>query len=174
MRKKNVVLYTVIVFALTMVISPLVVAKPDTRLNGDVYLVLQWDFVGFNPDPVGNPNDPNFQNPYSFIGTVSGDIEGVLYIALLEAWFPAPGVEHFTEYWKIEPYSGGYIEGENKGKWTMSNFKWVANGEVTGASQEYEQLIGSKWQYGGTTDDPSVGPPNLVTGNGKFHITHNK
>jgi hypothetical protein len=161
MRKKNVVLYTVIVFALTMVIAPLVTAKPNNLLKGDVYIELQWDF------------DPPTQ-PYSFIGTVSGDIEGDLYITLLEAWFPAPGVEHFTEYWRIEPGTGGYIEGENKGKWTMANFKWVANGEVTGASPEYDHLIGSKWQYGGTTDDPSVGPPNLVTGNGEFHITHNK
>ena len=163
MRKKKVVLYTVIVLALTMVIAPLVSAGTDNLLNGDVYIELQWDFVGFGGT-----------NPYSFIGTVSGDIEGDLYVSLLEAWFPAPGVEHFTEYWRIEPFSGGYIEGENKGKWTMSNFKWVGNGEVTGASLEYENLIGSKWQYSGTTDDPSVGPPYLVTGNGKFHITHNK
>jgi hypothetical protein len=163
MRKKNVVLYIAIVFALTMVIAPLVTAKPNNLLNGDVYIELQWDFDG-----------PGGTQPYSFIGTVSGDIDGDLYITLLEAWFPALGVEHFTEYWRIEPYSGGYIEGENKGKWTMSNFKWVANGEVTGASLEYDHLIGSKWQYGGTTDDPSVGPPNLVTGNGEFHITHNK
>ena len=85
----------------------------------------------------------------------------------------APGVEHFIEEWRIET-STGWIEGVNKGKWTMSNFKWLANGEVTGASEEYEDLIGSKWQYGGTTDDPSVGPSYVVTGTGKFHITHNK
>jgi hypothetical protein len=163
MRKKNIVLYTFIIVALTMVITPIVTAKSNNLLNGDVYIELQWDFDG-----------PGGTQPYSFIGTVSGDIEGDLYITLLEAWFPAPGVEHFTEYWRIEPETGGYIEGENKGKWTMSNFKWIANGEVTGASEKWEHLIGSKWQYGGTTDDPSVGPPNLVTGNGKFHITHNK
>ena len=172
MRKKNIVLYAVIVLALTMVIAPLVTAKDTNLLNGDVYMELQWDFVGFNPDPVGNPGDPNFQNPYSFIGTVSVDIDGVLKIALLEAWFPAPGVEHFTESWLIEPYSGGYIAGVNKGKWTMSNFKWVGNGEVTGASSQYEYLIGSKWQYSGITDEPV--PGELCRGIGEFHITHNK
>ena len=162
MRKKNIVLYTVIVFALAMVLIPLSIAKPNTRLNGDCFIQLQWDFVGFGGT-----------NPYSFIGTVSGDIDGILKIALLEAWFPAPGVEHFIEYWRIETLTGT-IEGENKGKWTMSNFKWLANGEVTAATGDWADLVGSKWQYGGTTDDPSVGPPNLVTGNGKFHITHNK
>ena len=172
MRKKNIVLYTVRVFALAMVLIPLSIAKPNTRLNGDCFIQLQWDFVGFNPDPVGNPGDPNFQNPYSFIGTVSGDIDGDLYIALLEAWFPAPGVEHFIEYWRIEPETGGYIDGENKGKWTMSNFKWLANGEVTGASLEYEYLIGSKWQYSGKTNNPDIDDP--VVGYGTWHITHNK
>ena len=164
MRKKNVVLYTVIVFALTLVISPLVVAKPDTRLNGDVYIELQYEFVQFP-----GCTDPC---PCSFVGTVSGDIEGVLYIHLVEAWYPAENkIEHFTEYWYIETETG-YIQGENKGKWTFSNFAWVANGEVTDASLEYDHLIGSKWQYGGTTNDPSVSDP--VVGYGKFHITHNK
>ena len=164
MRIKNIVLYAFIIVALTMVITPIVTAKSNNLLNGDVYIELQWDSVIFGGT-----------NPYSWIGTVSGeDIQGVLKVALLDAWFPALGVEHFTELWRIEPVTGGYIEGENKGKWTMVNFKWIANGEVTGASEEWEHLIGSKWQYGGTTDDPSVGPPNLVTGNGKFHITHNK
>jgi hypothetical protein len=160
MRKKNIVSYAMVVVALMMVITPIVTAKPTNLLNGEVYIELQWDFIGFGGT-----------NPYSFIGTVSGDIEGDLYISLLEAWYPAPGVEQFIEYWRIEPNSGGYIEGENKGKWTMSNFNWIANGEVTGASAEWEYLIGSRWQYGGTTDDPSVGPPNPVTGSGRFHIT---
>ena len=34
MRKKNIVLYAVIISALSMVLSPLVVAKPDNRVTG--------------------------------------------------------------------------------------------------------------------------------------------
>jgi len=164
MGKKNLALYTVTIVALSMVIWPLVAAKPDTRLNGDVFIELQDDFVQF-PGCV----DPC---PCSFVGTVSGDIEGVFYVHLVEAWFPAENkIEHFTEYWYIDTGTG-YIQGENKGKWTFSNFKWVANGEVTGASEDYEHLIGSRWQYSGTTNNPFVDDP--VVGYGKFHITHNK
>ena len=163
MRKKNIVLYTFIIVALTMVITPLVVAKTDTRLNGDVFIELQKEFIQFP-----RCTDPC---PCSFVGTVSGDIEGVLYIHLVDAWFPAPGVEHFIEYWYIET-GDDYIQGENKGKWTMSNFNWVANGEVTDASDDYGHLIGCKWQYRGTTNDPFIDDP--VVGYGKFHITHNK
>ena len=163
MKKMNIVLYTAIVLTFVLVVSPLVSADPYTRLDGDVFIALNWDFVGFGGT-----------SPYSFIGTVSGDIDGDLYISLTAAWFPAPGVEHFTEDWRIEPYSGGDIEGYNKGKWTMSNFKWIANGEVTGASSEWQHLIGSKWQYSGTTTEFPVEPPTPVTGIGKWHITHNK
>jgi len=155
MRKKNIVLYAFIIIALTMVITPIVTAKPYNLLNGDVYIVLQ---------PSGSY--------WSWIGTVSGDIEGDLYVHLVDAWFPAPGVEHFIEEWLIVTGTGT-IEGENKGKWTMANFKWIANGEVTGATGEWTHLIGSKWQYRGTTDDPFAGIIP-VTGTGKFHITHNK
>jgi hypothetical protein len=164
MGKKNLTLYAVTIVALSMIISPLIAAKPDTRLNGDVFIELQDDFVQF-PGCV----DPC---PCSFVGTVSGDIEGVFYVHLVEAWFPAENkIEHFTEYWYIET-DAGYIQGENKGKWTFSNFKWIANGEVTDASEEYEHLIGSRWQYSGTTNNPFVDDP--VVGYGKFHITHNK
>ena len=160
MRKKNNVLYTVMILALSIAFSSLVFAKPNTRLDGDVYIEFQQDF---------NPPD----QPYSFIGTVSGDIEGTLYVALIDAWFDPAGVkvEHFIEEWRIEPESGGYIEGENVGKWTFSNFKWVGNGEVTGASVEYANLIGSKWQYSGTTNSPDEVP---LEGYGTWHITHNK
>jgi hypothetical protein len=160
MRKKYILLYATLTVALTMVIAPLAIAKHDTRLNGDVYIEFQQDF-----------NPPS--QPYSFIGTVSGDIEGTLYVALIDVWFDPAGVkvEHFVEEWRIEPESGGYIEGENVGKWTFSNFKWVGNGEVTGASVEYANLIGSKWQYSGTTNSPDEVP---LEGYGTWHITHNK
>lgn len=164
MRKKNIVLYTVMMLAISIAFSSLVFAKPNTRLDGDVYIELQYSFVQFP-----GCTDPC---PCSFVGTVSGDLEGVLYIHLIEAWFPAENkIEHFTEYWYIETDTG-YLQGENKGKWTFSNFKWVANGEVTDASLEYEHLIGSQWQYGGTTNNPAVDYP--ICGYGEWHITHNK
>ena len=162
MRKKNIVVYAVILAALTTVISPLVVAKPKTRLNGDVYI----EYSGTEPFP---------DSPYtcSFVGTVEGDIGGDFYVTLIDVWFDPAGdkVEHFVEYWRIETESG-YIQGENLGKWTFSNFKWMANGEVTEASENYQYLIGSQWQYRGTTTDPFGVDP--LVGYGNWHITHNK
>jgi hypothetical protein len=165
MRKNKIVLYAITIATFSMLILPLVVAKPETRLNGDVSI----EFVAFTiPFP-----DSSYM--CSFVGTVEGDIEGDLYVTLIDVWFDPAGdkVEHFVEYWRIEPKSGGYIQGENLGKWTFSNFKWVANGEVTDASSEYENLIGSQWQYRGTTTDPSDESVPLV-GSGKWHITCNK
>jgi hypothetical protein len=165
MRKKSIVLSAVLVIAFAILIAPIVFAKPETRLNGDVYI----EYVDFTVP------FPDSSYSCSFVGTVEGDIEGTFYVTLIDVWFDPAGdkVEHFIEYWRIEPYSGGYIQGENQGKWTFSNFKWVGNGEVTQASEYYGHLIGSKWQYRGTTSDPSDLTIPL-TGFGKFHITHNK
>jgi hypothetical protein len=123
---------------------------------------LNWDFVGFGGT-----------SPYSWIGTVSGDITGDLYVALVDAWFPAPGTEHFIEEWGIETFDG-WINGTSKGKWTMANYKWVANGEVTYAEGQYAHLVGSRFQYRGTTTEFPVEPPTPVSGTGKMHITLNK
>ena len=165
MRKKNVVLLAVTIVTVSILILPLVAAKPETRLNGDVYI----EFVDFT---VPFPDSAYY---CSFVGTVEGDIEGDLYVTLVDVWYDPAGdkVEHFVEYWRIEPYSGGYIQGENLGKWTFSNFKWVANGEVTEASETYEHLIGSQWQYRGTTTDP-FDPSVSLEGYGKWDITCNK
>ena len=164
MRKKNVIMLIVTIAALSALIIPIVAAKPDTRLNGEVYI----EYVDFT---VPFPDSSYY---CSFVGTVEGDLEGDLYVTLIDVWFDPAGdkVEHFIEYWRIET-EDGYIQGENLGKWTFSNFKWMANGEVTEASETYEHLIGSQWQYRGTTTDP-FDPEVSLEGFGSWHITCNK
>jgi hypothetical protein len=165
MRKKvsTILTYIVLILSLTLMISPIVSAKSNNLLKCDVNIEINWDFIGFG---VGT-------SPYSWIGTVSGDINGELYVALIEAWFPAPGTEHFIEEWGIMT-SNGWINGTSKGKWTMANYKWVANGEITYADPDWEHLVGSKMQYSGTTSEFPVPFGTPVIGTGKMHITHNK
>ena len=164
MKKKvsTILTYIAIILMLTIMISPIVSAKPSNLLKCDINLELNWDFIGFGGS-----------SPYSWIGTVSGDINGEIKVALIEAWFPAPGTEHFIEEWIIET-DDGVIEGNTKGKWTMANYKWAANGEVTSATGDWEHLVGSRFQYRGTTTEFPVEPPTLVSGEGKLHITHDK
>ena len=162
MRKKTILLCIVSILSLSVLLAPTSIAKPETMLNCDVFITLNWDFVGFGGT-----------SPYSWIGTVTGDVNGDLYVAMQEAWFPSPGTEHFTEEWLIVTFTGNII-GEVEGKWTMSNYKWVANGEVTDATGDWVYLIGSQMQYGGTTTEFPVPPGTLVTGEGSMHITHNK
>lgn len=164
MRKKTILLYIVSTLALTMAIAPIVSAKSNKLLKCDIYMDLNWDFIGFG---VGD-------SPWSWIGTISGDINGDLYVGLTEAWFPAPGTEHFTENWRIETYDGEVIEGNNKGKWTMANYKWGANGEVLSATGEWAYLVGSRMHYGGTTTEFPVPYGTPVSGTGKLQITYSK
>jgi hypothetical protein len=162
MRKKTILLYIVSILTLTMVIAPIVSAQSSKLLKCEFYIDLNWDFIGFG----------HGTSPYSWIGTVSGDISGPLYVAMTDARFPAPGTELFTEEWGILT-ADGWINGTNKGKWTMANYKWVANGEVTYACSEYEHLLGSRFQYRGTTTEFPVPYPTPVSGTGTLKITYN-
>ncbi len=162
MREKTILLYIVSMLSFTMVIAPLASANSSNLLKCEFYIDLNWNFVGFGGT-----------SPYSWIGTVSGDISGPLYVGMTGYRMPAPGTELFTEDWGILT-SYGWINGTNKGKWTMANYKWVANGEVTYACSEYAHLVGSRFQYRGTTTEFPVVPPTPVNGTGILHITHDK
>jgi hypothetical protein len=162
MRKKTILLYIVSITSFILIQAPIFPAQSSNLLKCEFYIDLNWDFVGFGGT-----------SPYSWIGYVEGDINGDLYVALTGATFPAPGVELFTEDWGILT-EHGWINGTNKGKWTMANYKWVANGEVTYACNEYAHLVGSRFQYRGTTTEFPVDPPTPVSGTGILHITHDK
>ncbi len=159
MKKFTLVLAAALVFTLALV--PAVSAKPGGALKSDLSIALNWDWVGF----------PGGTTPCTWVGVVSGDINGDICVTSTGAWFPG-NTQHFTELWTITT-SDGEIEGvvQPKGVWRFANFKWVANGEVTGATGAWSDLIGSRWHYGGTTTTPFVAPPTPVTGTGALVIS---
>ncbi|MFQ5876044.1 MAG: hypothetical protein ACE5JL_19900 [Dehalococcoidia bacterium] len=142
------------------VLAQPVSAKPGGALKSDLYIELQWDWVGF----------PEGTDPCTWRGTVTGDINGAICITLTWASFPGK-TEHFSEAWTITTDLGD-IEGlVHKGVWRFANFKWVANGEVTDATGAWSDLVGSRWHYSGTTTEFPVPPGTPVSGTGTIMIT---
>lgn len=153
-------LVTTIMLALFLVgmLVATVAAQPKKPLRCELYIELNWDWIGFG---VGT-------SPYTWIGTVSGDINGDIYVTLTGASFPGK-TEHFSETWIIETADGS-ISGFDEGVWRMSNFKWVANGGVTSADGTWSYLVGSKMQYRGTTTEFPVPFGTPVNGAGTLMI----
>lgn len=150
----------VCVFILAPVAVHAVSATPNHALKCDLYIELNWDWVGFGGT-----------SPYTWIGTVSGDINGEIYITLVGASF-AGKTEHFSETWKIVTATG-VIEGYDEGVWRFANFKWTANGKVTGATGEWSYLVGSNMHYRGVTTEFPVPPGTPVSGTGVLIISPN-
>lgn len=160
MRGKTLLAATV-ALALVVVLALPVQAKhlaPGGVLKSDLLIELQWDWVGFGGEDL-----------CTWRGTVEGDINGAICITLVSASFPGK-TEHFSEAWTITTDDGD-IEGVvHKGVWRFANFKWVANGEVTGATGSWSDLVGSRWHYSGTTTEFPVPPGTLVTGTGTIML----
>jgi hypothetical protein len=75
---------------------------------------------------------------------------------------------HFVEDFIIWPGNtnreqGGddWIEGKNCGVWTLSTFKFRAQGWVTDASEDYADLVGNQYHEMGTTT-PFHGDPDEI------------
>jgi hypothetical protein len=101
-------------------------------------------------------------------GTITGDIMGSITVFEMPgASFPGK-TEHFHETWLIETDSGS-ISGFDDGVWSFVNFKWVANGRVTGATGSWTSLIGCKMRYSGTTTE-FLGVGNPIHGTGILMI----
>ena len=146
-----VLLALAMVFAFVLV--PMASATVDETLKCDLYIELNWNWVGFGGT-----------SPYTWIGTVEGDINGEIYITLVGASFPGK-TEHFSETWTIVT-DDGVITGYDEGVWRFVNYKWVANGEVTGASGTLSYLIGYNMHYSGVTTEFPVPPGEPVSGTG--------
>lgn len=136
---KNRMLILMMVLMLTLLFSSItaVSAQPNKPMECVVDLTF---------DPKVNDN--------CWLGKVSGcSIAGQITICELPPYFVGK-TEHFYEEFTIEPNSGGEIYGVDAGVWNFSTFKFRANGLVTGASPEWEDLVGFKLHEIGTTSDP--------------------
>jgi len=137
----------------TLMLLPAVSAQAKEPLKCELYIELNWDWVGFGGT-----------SPYTWIGTVSGDINGDFYISLEKASISGK-TEHFSETWIIKTADGS-IKGFDEGVWRFNNLKWLANGRVTSANGTWSYLVGWNMQYSGTTTEFPVPPRTLVSGTG--------
>jgi hypothetical protein len=143
---------------------PAVSAQPEDTFRSEIYIELNWTWIGFAEEPGYPWGLPIVHEEYTWIGWVSGDINGDLYVALVAATFPGK-TEHFAEIWRVET-DAGVIEGFDVGVWSFINWKFMANGKVTGATGAWSYLEGYDMHYRGTTTNPDVAPPTLLSGTG--------
>jgi len=129
-------------------------AKQPITLKSEVFIQLNWDWIGFG---VGT-------SPWTWIGTVSGDVNGDFNVSLVDAWFPGK-TEKFSETWLIKTTEGN-LAGFDEGTWSFVNFKWGANGEVTSATGGWSNLVGYDMRYSGTTTEFPVPYGTPVSGTG--------
>ncbi len=155
MKSLTVLLALVMVLAFILVPVPIASATVDDTLKCELYIELNWDWVGFGGS-----------SPYTWIGTVQGDINGEIFISLARMPDFFGKTEHFYEIWVIETDDGETITGYDEGVWRFANYKWVANGEVTGATGDWAYLVGYNMHYSGVTTEFPVPPGTPVTGTG--------
>jgi len=134
-------------------------AKQPITLKSEVFIQLNWDWIGFG---VGT-------SPWTWIGTVSGDVNGDFNVSLVDAWFPGK-TEKFSETWIIETTDGD-LAGFDVGTWSFINFKFGANGKVTSATGGWSYLDGYDMRYSGTTTDPNVEFPEPITATGRLILS---
>ena len=158
MRKILTSTLTLFIVALpSLLCMPKVTAQPNSPLRCEVQFQLNWDWVGFGGS-----------SPYTWIGTVSGDIEGTATLSLIGASFPGI-TEHYSETWIITTTTGT-ITIHQEGVWSFKSFEFKSNGYVTAATGEWTYLQGSDLHARGVTTTFPVPPPTPVSGAGIMWI----
>ena len=144
-------LFMCIVAFLPALSMPAVSAEPMKPLMCEVVIQLNWDWVGFGGS-----------TPYTWLLTVSGDIEGTGGVTLSGASFPGI-TEHYSETWHIVT-AQGTIDAHQEGVWSFKSFEFKSNGYVTAATGSWAYLLGSYMHARGVTTQFPVPPPTPVTG----------
>lgn len=154
MKKRLLILASALLIALLFVSFSVATADPEGPF------VCQTDIVYAEHDPV---NEPDL---WYWYGPISGcELEGNLRYDVNPDYPPVfPGNSyHFFEKFTLYPNSGGEIHGENAGTVQWSNMEFRANGWVTDASPEWEDMIGYKFHEKGTA---VMFPDGTITANG--------
>jgi hypothetical protein len=147
MKERRLLRVTVLMVAFLFVSSAAVAAQPSG--SGTIDCVLDITYDEYDP------------GEWYWLGTVTGpecSVEGTIRFDEVEGAFDAGKTLHFVEEFTIWPYSGGEISGKDWGVWNFSTLKFRAQGWITGATPEWEHLIGSHYHEMGWTSDPSVIP----------------
>jgi hypothetical protein len=153
MKKRSLLLITVLMVALLFVSSPAIAAQPSASGTIECVLDITYDDYG---------------DGVYWYGTVTGSecsVEGTIRIDAVPAeYFDAGKTLHFAEEFTIWPDSGGAIKGKDWGVWNLSTFKYRANGWVREASDEWAHLVGSHYHGMGVTGNPDDGLPITAPG----------
>jgi len=149
-------LIVLLALAFTLALVPAGTAQPMKPLRCGVFFELNWDWF-VNPPA-----------PYTWNGTVWGDIDGNVTLTLIEARFPGI-TEHYSEEWVIVTTDGS-ITIYQEGVWSFKSFKFKSNGWVTAATGAWAYLLGSDAHVRGVTSPFPVPPPTPVNGTGTMWI----
>jgi len=159
MRKLLLLPLSLCVIALLSTLSmSTAIAQPMKPLRCEVLLQLNWDWVGFGGS-----------SPYTWIGTITGDIEGTATLSLIGATFPGI-TEHYSETWIITTTTGS-ITIYQEGVWSFKSYKFKSNGWITAATGTWTYLLESDAHVRGVTTPFPVPAPTPVTGTGTMWIS---
>ena len=160
MRKIALMALAFAMFMLMATFAPAVSAK-TLKCDQTIY---------FNVYGVPGPHPDHLGETAYWKGTISGAITGVSYFWETAKNYVVGKVEHFFEDFYID-LGDGWISGYDSGVWNFATFKFRATGWVTGASANYEYLIGCKFHEEGITTDPGPDFANLpIIGTGTCFI----
>ena len=160
MKRKSLILIMVLMIALLFSSITAASAKPNASPLIKCVVDIQTSPPGVKPD---------------WYGTIEGEecsIAGTVTFNETDENFDAGKSGHFFEEFTIKPYSGGEIHGEDNGVWNFSTFKFRANGRVTGASEEWADLVGYKFHEMGRTTDPFDPEADVVSAPGTIMTLH--
>jgi hypothetical protein len=159
MKKRSMVFIIVLTFALLL--SSFTAASAQPNASAPIECVV--DITNYFDLDVG----------YYWLGSVTGCmLKGTVLFVETDQNFDAGKSGHFFETFTIWPESGGEIRGENAGVWNFSTFKFRANGRVTGASEEWADLVGYKFHEMGRTTDPFDPEADVVSAPGTIMTLH--
>jgi hypothetical protein len=148
MKKRRLLRVTVLMAAFLLVSSAAVAAQPSG--SGTIECVLDITYKEWDP------------GEFYWYGTVTGpecSVSGDIKFVEVSGAFEAGKTLHFVEEFTIWPSSGGEIYGKDWGLWNLgSTLKFRAQGWVTDASEEWEDLVGSHYFEMGWTSGPDVIP----------------
>ena len=160
MRKIALMALAFAMFMLMATFAPAVSAK-TLKCDQTIY---------FNDYEVAGPRPDHLGETAYWKGAISGAITGVSYFWETSKNYVVGKVEHFFEDFYID-LGDGWISGYDSGVWNFATFKFRATGWVTGASANYEYLIGCKFHEEGITTDPGPDFANLpIIGTGTCFI----
>ena len=159
MKKRSVLLMTVLVFALLF--SSISTASAQASSPRKINCVIN---IAFNFYPDGG----------YWYGTVTGcSLAGTIkFVQGSKEYYFVGDKEYFFEKFTIWPASGGEIHGYDNGVWNGKTLRFRSTGRITRASEEWAGLVGYRYEETGTTSNPDLLPVTALGTGMTVHKRH--